>query len=142
MIRITRQEALAYRAAIEASAESLTDEQAIKTPMLFKRWRVGVEYAAGARVSHDVDGDILLYRCRDGMGHISQSDWPPNLAVSMWERVDDPAIEWPEWVMPTGSHDAYKFGAKVSHNGKHWVSNYDGANIWEPGVFGWEEVVL
>ena len=38
-----------------------------------------------------------------------------------------------------GSTDAYPMGAKVSHNGKHWVSDYD-ANIWEPGVFGWHEV--
>ena len=28
--------------------------------------------------------------------------------------------------------------AKVSHNGKHWISNADG-NVWEPGVYGWTE---
>lgn len=32
----------------------------------------------------------------------------------------------------------YSKGAKVSHNSKHWVSTAD-ANVWEPGVYGWEE---
>ena len=29
-----------------------------------------------------------------------------------------PSEEYPEWVQPTGAHDAYAQGAKVSHNGK------------------------
>lgn len=34
--------------------------------------------------------------------------------------------------------DAYNTGDKVSYNGKKWISSYD-ANVWEPGVYGWEE---
>jgi len=30
-------------------------------------------------------------------------------------------------------------GDKVRHNGKIWVSIAD-YNVWEPGVYGWEEV--
>ena len=37
-----------------------------------------------------------------------------------------------------GAHDAYPQGAKVSHQGKHWVSEID-ANNYEPGVYGWAE---
>ena len=37
-----------------------------------------------------------------------------------------------------GAHDAYEQGAKVSHNGKHWISDV-AANVWEPGVYGWTE---
>lgn len=40
---------------------------------------------------------------------------------------------------PTGSTDAYRTDAKVSHLGKHWTSNI-AANIYEPGVYGWTEV--
>lgn len=39
---------------------------------------------------------------------------------------------WPQWKQPTGASDAYSIGEKVSHTGKHWVSDMD-ANIWEPG---------
>ena len=39
-----------------------------------------------------------------------------------------------------GAHDAYNAGDKVSHNEKHWISNQDG-NVWEPGAYGWTEVM-
>ena len=80
----------------------------------------------------------LLYRCLTA--HQGQDSWTPDAAPSLWVRVDNPAVEWPEWVQPTGATDAYSSGAKVSHGGKHWVSLVD-ANVWEPGVYGWEEVV-
>lgn len=50
----------------------------------------------------------------------------------------DPAQEWPEWIQPTGAHNAYAKGAKVTHAGKRWISDVD-ANTWEPGVYGWTE---
>lgn len=48
--------------------------------------------------------------------------------------------EWPDWIQPTGSHDAYAKGDKVTHNSKKWTSDVD-ANVWEPGVYGWTEYV-
>jgi len=47
--------------------------------------------------------------------------------------------EWPEWIQPTGAHDAYNIGDKVSHNSKHWINTIN-ANVYEPGVYGWDEV--
>ena len=42
------------------------------------------------------------------------------------------------WVVqPIGAVDAYAAGAKVAHNGQRWISTVD-ANVWEPGVYGWE----
>lgn len=114
----------------------LTDTQAVKAPFLFNEWDPnGVSYTA--EVSKVTYND-LLYKCLQS--HVSQASWNPADAVSLWVRIDDPAIEWPEWRQPTGAHDAYPIGAKVSHNDKHWVSNTDN-NTWEPGVFGWDEQV-
>lgn len=53
---------------------------------------------------------------------------------------ETPTEEYPEWVQPTGAHDAYAQGAKVSHNGKKWTSDIS-ANVYEPGVYGWTEVI-
>lgn len=52
----------------------------------------------------------------------------------------DPTDEWPEFVQPTGAHDAYHIGDKVTFNGKHYISLLDG-NVWSPSVYpaGWEE---
>lgn len=127
-----RDEALKLRRAIVQGSESLTDETAQDVPYLFDPWESDREYKAGDRKRH---GDTL-YKCLQG--HTSQPDWTPDVAVSLWVRVDDPGIEWPEWVQPVGAQDAYTKDAKVSHNDKHWKSNVDN-NVWEPGVYGWDE---
>ena len=53
------------------------------------------------------------------------------------EPEPEPAA-YPEWVQPTGAHDAYSVGDIVSHNGSTWISIAD-ANVWGPGVYGWEK---
>lgn len=126
-----RDEAMKLRRAIVLGSESLTDETAQDVPYLFNPWEPEKGYSAGERVRY---GDTL-YKCLQG--HTSQPDWTPDVAVSLWVRVDDPGEEWPEWVQPTGAQDAYSKGAKVSHTQKHWVSNVDG-NVWEPGAVGTE----
>ena len=52
---------------------------------------------------------------------------------------DSGSSDWPEWVRPTGAHDAYAKGAQVTHYGEKYVSQID-ANVWEPGVFGSESL--
>lgn len=49
-----------------------------------------------------------------------------------------PLKNGPNGANPVGAHDAYSKGAKVSHKEKHWISTVD-SNVWEPGVYGWEE---
>ncbi len=130
---ITIAKARQLRKMIERLAEALSDTEALENEELFPVWRLK-EYKTGDRVRY---GETL-YKCLQS--HTAQSDWTPDTAVSLWVRVDDPSVEWPEWVQPTGSVDAYSLGAKVSHLEKHWVSEYDN-NVWEPSVFGWREEV-
>lgn len=92
----------------------------------------GYSYFAGEKVTYNG----TYYRCIQN--HTSQSAWTPDVAVSLWVTTADPGEEWPEWVQPQGYHDAYGAGDKVSHNGKHWISDVDD-NVWEPGVYGWTE---
>lgn len=42
-------------------------------------------------------------------------------------------------VVNNTEYASYPKGAKVSHNSKHWISTAEN-NVWEPGVYGWEEV--
>ena len=50
-----------------------------------------------------------------------------------------PEDEWPEWVQPTGAHNAYSNGDKITYNGKHYISTMDG-NVWSPDAYpaGWQ----
>ena len=50
--------------------------------------------------------------------------------------MEDAHTDGAAWTQPTGAHDAYPLGAKVTHNGRTWTSTV-AANVWEPGVFGW-----
>src|SRR5699024_3059544 len=45
-----------------------------------------------------------------------------------------------EWVQPTDATNAYPKDWTVTHDGKTWVS-LTPANVWEPVVSGWREVV-
>ena len=122
------------RQAIQFQVVSLPDEQAILIPSVFPTWDSTATYQTGDRVRYA----DLLYKCLTG--HTAQESWAPDVSPSLWVRIDDPAEEWPQWRQPQGAHDAYALGAKVSHNGKHWTSDV-AANVWEPGVYGWTEVV-
>lgn len=130
------EQAMAIRNAMNTSTRYLPDEVVFEQPKgYYDVWSgEGVKYELN---DIRVYGDEL-YRCITA--HTSQVDWTPDTAVSLWVRIADPAEEWPEWIQPLGAHDAYAQGAKVSHNGKHWTSDVD-ANVWEPGVYGWTEVV-
>lgn len=130
---ITKAHARKLRKAIEKTAVTLTDSEAYDVCELFPMWKTDTEYAVGDRVQYEGK----LYKCLQS--HTSQADWIPSEAVSLWVEVADPAIEFPEWKQPSGAHDAYMTGDKVSHNEKHWISEADN-NIWEPGVYGWREV--
>ena len=115
-------------------AENGTIDEVTATEHLgaFAPWEPGIDYVIGNLRTH---GD-KLWKCIQA--HHSQSDWTPDVAVSLWVKAGDPAEEWPEWSQPIGAQDAYNNGDKVSHNEKHWISTVDG-NVWEPGIYGWDQ---
>ena len=107
-------------------------------------------------------GDVC--RDADGVAWIAQKDmlpcvWPPQAGNEWAKQGEDPAptpdpdpddgtdpapdpapdTDTPaEWVQPTGAHDAYNTGDRVTHNGSVWICTID-ANVYEPGVYGWEQ---
>ena len=52
-----------------------------------------------------------------------------------------PEEEYPEYKQPTGAHDAYKIGDKISYDGKHYECIFNGC-VWNPDEYpsGWKEV--
>lgn len=131
---ITKEQARMYRAAILKAAQSLSDEDALTAPMLFERWDGnGISYSTGTRLYHDG----VLYKVLQD--HTSQNSWNPLDAPSLFAKVliPDPQVI-PDWEQPE-STNPYMKDDKVKHNGKTWISIIDN-NVWEPGVYGWEEV--
>lgn len=127
---ITRELARKFRKFIEQMSENATDEEALDNIMAFPKWEVDRVYFLDERVRYK---DVLYKVLQQ---HTSQEDWTPDVAVSLFVKVS--IEEYPQWVQPTGSHDAYQKGDKVTHKEKHWVSDVDN-NVWEPSVYGWTE---
>lgn len=115
----------------------LPDAVALTLPEIYDEWNPdSISYIGKDTATEDKPASIVrynnaLYCCLQS--HTSQASWTPEASPSLWVLIDDPAIEWPEWKQPTGAHDAYDLNAKVSYNGKKWISQI-AANTVEPGT--------
>lgn len=90
-------------------------------------------------------GDKVTYQGKTWECTIANCVWAPG--VYGWKEVDEssgedkPVEEFPKWVQPTGQHDAYMTGDKVTFNSRHYESVID-YNTWSPEAYpaGWKEV--
>lgn len=120
--------------ALQTLASTFTDEQALNCILLFPEWDGnGVTYLKDDRVRYKNKLFKVLQE------HISQLDWIPGATSSLYVEIADPSIEYPEWKKPTGAHDAYSKGDKVTYNGRKYVSTIN-ANTYSPDEYpaGWE----
>lgn len=109
-------------------------------------------------------GDIVSYNGKLYKSIISANVWSPDAYPAGWEEYtestsggdsgetggggsgttepDTPSTETiPDFVQPTGAHDAYKKGDKVKFEGKIYESLID-ANTYSPSAYpaGWKEI--
>lgn len=97
---------------------------------LFLPWTEPTSYEIGdIRTYEDV-----VYECIQA--HTSQPGWDPPSVPALWKE-HRPVGGITEWTQPSGAHDAYQMGERVTHNEETWVSVINN-NTWEPGVYGWE----
>ena len=119
---------------IEKAAAFLPDEDALEAVNLFPSWSEDThEYLKDERVLYNDS----LYKCLQS--HISQSNWDPATATSLWAKVlipDENVI--PEWEQPD-STNPYMKGDRVMFENKVYESTIDN-NVWAPNVYGWVEV--
>lgn len=113
-----------------------SDEDAYTMRYLYPEWSGdGITYKTNDRLMYN---DKFYKVLQD---HTSQADWTPDTASSLYVEIADPAEEWPEFKQPTGAHDAYAKGDKVTFEGKHYKSLIN-ANVYSPTAYsqGWELV--
>lgn len=95
-------------------------------------WVAGEKVETGARRTYG--GKIYAAVT----GHYTQDDYTPDKTPALWKEVTTGGGIG-EWKQPTGAHDSYKKGDRVTWKGSTWESTLD-ANVWEPGVYGWQKV--
>lgn len=84
-------------------------------------------------------GDKVTYNGKKYISIINANVWSPDDYSAGWQLVeesttepDEPvADEYPEFVQPTGSHDAYNKNDKVTFNGKKYICIMDNCT-WSP----------
>ena len=115
-------------------SDELSPEEMAKLVGIYDAWTVGVAYVIGDIISyHGVLYEVI-------QAHTSQADWTPDTVPALF-KSHAPAGVIPEWQQPTGGHDAYNIGDKVTFEGKVYESTID-ANTWSPTAYpqGWQLV--
>ena len=133
---IKTEDAIEFRTTIDSIIETLSDEQAIMTPVLFPVWQINITYKKGDRVRYNGK----LYKVIQE--HTSQLGWEPLVAPSLFTSllVDEETNKILDWVQPD-STNAYSIGDKVIFNEKTYESLIDN-NVWSPEDYpaGWAEI--
>lgn len=120
------------RPIIELAASSLPDRTALSGVQLFPMWAPDLSVKKDERYQYNG----TLYRVVQD--HTTMEGWTPDETPALWVVVS--LEEWPEFVQPTGAHDAYNTGDKVTYNGAHYVCKTDGC-VWSPDDYpaAWEK---
>ena len=86
-------------------------------------------YALGTTATHDGKTWVSL---------TPYNTWAPG--VSGWREVVEDGDAPAEWVRPSGTHDAYQLGDRVTFEGEVYRSVHPGANTWSPTEYpqAWE----
>ena len=126
---------------MKLSRSIATDDFALQTIDVFPFWEsmIGVEIS-----QEDIQKGYDRYQYNGELyaviqPHTPQEGWEPDKVPALWKKVS--LEEWPEFKQPTGAHDAYNIGDKITFNGKKYISLING-NAWSPEAYpaGWKLV--
>ena len=122
------------KSALQMVIGDLPEEEQLNYPAIYPAYRVGKAYEAGEKFQHSGQ----LYKVIQS--HTSQLDWLPGEVPALYLKIAPPGTI-PDWVQPTGAHDAYAKGAKVRFEGSIYESVID-ANVWSPAAYpaGWKKL--
>jgi hypothetical protein len=115
----------------QGAGPGLYDTTTIAPKRFIREW---VQPFGAGDPSMPMNGDWRWHNGRAWRSLIDNNVWEPG--VSSWREM---LTEWPAWVQPTGSTDAYGIGEKITFGGKHYASKID-ANVWSPTGYpaGWQ----
>lgn len=103
-------------------------------------------------------GDIVIYNGQKYKSLIDSNVWSPDAYPVGWQLIEEtettdpttpepepepepeePSVTVPDFVQPTGAHDAYNTGDRVLYNGHIYESTIN-SNVWSPDAYpaGWQ----
>lgn len=115
-------EARKLRPIIETAAQSLNDETALQSVVLYPAWRSGVAYAVGYKVQHNGK----LWRARQA--HMSQDDRQPENAPALWEQINETHAGTLDDPIPYDGNMALEMGKYYVQNSVIYLCTRDTGN--------------
>ena len=112
--------------------DELTEAELIELIDLYEPYQLDHAYNVGDVFKYEEK----LYKVIQP--HTSQEDWIPSELPALYLNMM-PENVIPEWVQPTGAHDAYNVGDRVIFEGEVYESLID-SNTWSPIAYpaGWK----
>lgn len=112
--------------------DAISIEDMKELAALYPDFVIDKAYAVGDLVEYNNE----LYEVIQS--HTSQSDWTPDIVPALFKAKTVIAVI-PNWVQPTGGHDAYNIGDKVIFEGQTYESLIN-ANVYSPTAYpqGWK----
>lgn len=122
----------------------------LRDPHKAEAWRQPIDQYDSYKLVNPFTGkaDTALHGGKTWRTKVDNNVWEPTAQSAQWEEIDaqgnvvvPPVEEYPAWKQPTGAHDAYAIGAKVTFEGKRYTSKIN-ANTWSPNAYpaGWQLV--
>ncbi len=112
--------------------DELDEDELLDMIDLYEPYEIGKDY----KVDDIFKYEGKLYKVIQE--HTSQEGWIPSELPALYLSMMPENII-PEWVQPTGIHDAYNIGDKVIYEGQVYESTIDN-NTWSPIDYpqGWK----
>lgn len=133
------------RVAKQVLKSSIPEAEYAELIEIFPEWQTETSYENGEVVRYAGKAWEVIQT------HTSQSDWTPETVPALFKEVTPKTVVdeetgekvelIPDFVKPTGGHDAYNIGDKVNFEGSTYESTMD-ANTYTPAEYpqGWNKI--
>lgn len=113
----------------------------LRDPYKTEAWRQPIDQYDSYKLVNAFTGaaDTTMYASKTWRTKVDNNVWEP-AAGSLWDEIDaqgnvvvPPANEYPQWVQPTGGHDAYAIGASAGGKVFEYVTTAESPTAYPAG---------
>ncbi len=126
---MTREEAKAFVESFVKLRDLATDAMAWKVPNLYPEWKPDTLYSEGKRLFYGGK----LYKVKDDQTHTSLANWTPDIAPTLYERIDETHEGTESDPIPYDGNMVLESGKYYAQDGVTYICTRDTGNaVYHP----------